>query len=165
MTAAFNKWRTVRMRLSNLTEKNPDTNSLSVCQEILCFFCNPKLHYHVETEVITAVVMTIFVFWNIAPCSSVNVSWCFRGSCRLHLQGRRVNQARNQHEIAYFMLVCLLLGLPSIENMEAKCSSESSVDFQRTIRRYIPEDRTLHGAGSFSVLDPFAQTVYNPVSN
>jgi hypothetical protein len=28
-------------------------------------------------------------------------------------------------------------------NMEAICSSETSVDFQRTTRRYIPEDSTL----------------------
>jgi hypothetical protein len=28
--------------------------------------------------------------------------------------------------------------------MEAMCSSETSVDFQRTTRRYIPEDSTLH---------------------
>jgi hypothetical protein len=28
--------------------------------------------------------------------------------------------------------------------LEAVCSSETSVDFQRTTRRYIPEDRTLH---------------------
>jgi hypothetical protein len=27
--------------------------------------------------------------------------------------------------------------------MEATCSSETSVDFQRTARRYIPEDKTL----------------------
>jgi hypothetical protein len=28
--------------------------------------------------------------------------------------------------------------------MEATCSSETSVDFQRTTRRYIPEDSPLH---------------------
>jgi hypothetical protein len=28
--------------------------------------------------------------------------------------------------------------------MEAICSSEISVDFQRTTRHYIPEERTLH---------------------
>jgi hypothetical protein len=28
--------------------------------------------------------------------------------------------------------------------LEAICSSETSVDFQRTTRRYIPKDRTLH---------------------
>jgi hypothetical protein len=30
--------------------------------------------------------------------------------------------------------------------MEATCSSRTSIDFQRTTRRYIPEDRTLHTA-------------------
>jgi hypothetical protein len=32
----------------------------------------------------------------------------------------------------------------SILKMEAICSSETSVDTQRTTRRYIPEDGTLH---------------------
>jgi hypothetical protein len=32
----------------------------------------------------------------------------------------------------------------SIVKMEAVCSSETPVDFQRTTRRYIPEDSTLH---------------------
>jgi hypothetical protein len=31
--------------------------------------------------------------------------------------------------------------------MEAICSSETSVDFQRTTRRYIPENSTLHNHG------------------
>jgi hypothetical protein len=30
--------------------------------------------------------------------------------------------------------------------MEATCSSETSNDFQRITRRYIPEDSTLHGS-------------------
>jgi hypothetical protein len=33
--------------------------------------------------------------------------------------------------------------------MEATCSSETSNDFQRTTRRYIPEDRTLHNVMVF----------------
>jgi hypothetical protein len=33
------------------------------------------------------------------------------------------------------------LAYSSALNMQATCSSETSVDFQRTIRRYIPEDR------------------------
>jgi hypothetical protein len=33
---------------------------------------------------------------------------------------------------------------PSTLKMEAICSSQMSVDFQRTIRRYIPEYSTLH---------------------
>jgi hypothetical protein len=43
----------------------------------------------------------------------------FRGTCYLHLQGRRISQAKNKRE------------------------TETSVDFQRTTRRYIPEDGTL----------------------
>jgi hypothetical protein len=34
--------------------------------------------------------------------------------------------------------------------MEAKCSSETSVDFQRTTWPYIPEDRTLQLAYRYS---------------
>jgi hypothetical protein len=37
-----------------------------------------------------------------------------------------------------------LLGFSSILKMEGTCSSETSVDFQRTTKRYIPEARALH---------------------
>jgi hypothetical protein len=46
----------------------------------------------------------------------------------LHLQRSRTSQAKNQRKSRW----------------QAKCSSETSVDFQRTTRRYIPEERTLH---------------------
>jgi hypothetical protein len=36
------------------------------------------------------------------------------------------------------------LAYSSTLKMKAKCSSETSVDFQRTSRRYIPDDTTLH---------------------
>jgi hypothetical protein len=42
----------------------------------------------------------------------------------------------------FTLLSCLAYS--STLQMEAVCSSETSVDFQRTTRRYIPEDRTLH---------------------
>jgi hypothetical protein len=42
-----------------------------------------------------------------------------------------------------FMLVSRL-SYSSILKMVATCSSETSVDFQRTTQRYIPEDRTVH---------------------
>jgi hypothetical protein len=43
---------------------------------------------------------------------------------------------------AFTLVSCL--AYPSNLKMEATCSSQTSVDFQRTTRRYIPEDRTLH---------------------
>jgi hypothetical protein len=42
-----------------------------------------------------------------------------------------------------FMLVSCL-AYSSTVKIEATCSSETSVEFHRTTRRYIPEDRTLH---------------------
>jgi hypothetical protein len=38
------------------------------------------------------------LFWDITPCSPLKVNWPFGETCRLHLQGRRISQARNQLE-------------------------------------------------------------------
>jgi hypothetical protein len=38
------------------------------------------------------------IFWDIMLCSLLNINWCFGGTCRLHLQGQRISQARNQCE-------------------------------------------------------------------
>jgi hypothetical protein len=38
------------------------------------------------------------VFWSITACSPLKVNWRFGGACDLHLQGRRIRQARNQCE-------------------------------------------------------------------
>jgi hypothetical protein len=37
-------------------------------------------------------------FWDITPCSPVKVNRRFGRTCRLHLQGRTVSHASNQHE-------------------------------------------------------------------
>jgi hypothetical protein len=39
-----------------------------------------------------------FIFWNITPCSPLKADPCFGGACRIHLQVRKINQARNQRE-------------------------------------------------------------------
>jgi hypothetical protein len=55
---------------------------------------------------------------------------------------REVPFRRNISHAACSMLVsCLVYSLTL--KIEETCSSETSVDFQRTKRRYIPEDRTL----------------------
>jgi hypothetical protein len=69
------------------------------------------------------------IIWDITPCSLLKVNRSFGRTCRLHLQGRRICQTRKQRESRW--------------QVEQTCSSETSVDFQRTTRRYIPEDRTL----------------------
>jgi hypothetical protein len=50
-----------------------------------------KYVYYIGFEVLTAVVMK-------TPRSPLTVNRCFSGACRLHLQGRRTSQARNQRE-------------------------------------------------------------------
>jgi hypothetical protein len=49
-------------------------------------------------EVLTAVVVKSCIFWDVTPCSPLKLNRRFGGTCRLHLQGRRISQARNQRE-------------------------------------------------------------------
>jgi hypothetical protein len=44
------------------------------------------------------VVMESCSFWDIMPRSPLKVNWHLGGTCCLHLHGRRINHARNQHE-------------------------------------------------------------------
>jgi hypothetical protein len=65
----------------------------------------------VRFEVLTAVIMESCVFWDITPCSPVKVNLRFGGTCRLHLQSRRISQARNQrcHLLSPWFLAWLIL--------------------------------------------------------
>jgi hypothetical protein len=74
---------------------------------------------NVGFEVITAVVIKSSSFWDITPCSPLKVNRHFGGTCRLHLQGGRIRQARNQR------------------------------DFQRTTLGFIPEESTLRDGRIF----------------
>jgi hypothetical protein len=38
------------------------------------------------------------IFWDIMPCSPLKVNRRFGGTCRLHLQARRISKVRNQRE-------------------------------------------------------------------
>jgi hypothetical protein len=55
------------------------------------------------------------IFWDIMPCSLVEIHWYFQGVYYLCLQGGRVSWARNQQEVggkksvACWFLVCLTL--------------------------------------------------------
>jgi hypothetical protein len=58
--------------------------------------CNSRCFF-AGFEVLTAVVMKSSLFWDITPCCPLEVNRRFRGTCRLHLQGLRIIQARNTH--------------------------------------------------------------------
>jgi hypothetical protein len=44
------------------------------------------------------------IFWNIASFSPLKINRRFGGICSLHLQGRRIIQARNQYGYVYCLL-------------------------------------------------------------
>jgi hypothetical protein len=61
--------------------------------------------------------MKMTVFWDVAPCTLVEIYWCFRGACCLHL-------------------IALM--------MEVASTSDTSVNFYQTTRCNISEDSHLH---------------------
>jgi hypothetical protein len=63
----------------------------------------------VGIEVLTLVVMKSPIFWDVTPCSLLENNRHFGGAYRLHLQGRRISQARNQH--GYLLHAGFLFGL------------------------------------------------------
>jgi hypothetical protein len=84
------------------------------------------------------------IFFDITPYSPLKVNRRFGGTYRLHLQSRRISRAKNQREIRCQAELASCSAYSSTMKMEAIFSSETSGDFQRTTRRYIPEDRALH---------------------
>jgi hypothetical protein len=49
-------------------------------------------------EVLTAAVMKSPIFWDIMSSSPMKFNRRFGGTSRLHLQGKKICQARNQHD-------------------------------------------------------------------
>jgi hypothetical protein len=72
--------------------------------------------------------MKSIIFWDMTPSSPLSFNRRFKGTYRLHLQGR------------WFFAELI----SSTLKMEAICSFETSGETQRTTRRHIPEDDTLH---------------------
>jgi hypothetical protein len=60
----------------------------------------------------------------------------------------------------YLLRAGFLPGSFSALKIEALCSSDKSVEFQRTTRRYVPEDRTPHENGTSKSLK--AKGIYLP---
>jgi hypothetical protein len=65
----------------------------------------------------------------------MNVNRHFGGTYRLHLHGRKISRTRNQRERRWQAELFSCSAYSSTLKMEVKCSSETSVDFQRTTRR------------------------------
>jgi hypothetical protein len=73
-------------------------------------FFEDRIEMYLGSEVLTVVIMKSSIFWDIMTCGPLKVNWRFGGTCRLHLQGRRISRAWNEHE-AGSSRTCLLLYL------------------------------------------------------
>jgi hypothetical protein len=82
------------------------------------------------------VVMKRSILWYTMSCSPLKANRSFRGKGRLHIQAELFLQP------AFKQVSCLAYS--STLNVEARCSSETSVDFQRITWRYMQENRTLN---------------------
>jgi hypothetical protein len=80
------------------------------------------------------------VVWFVTPCTANNVR--FVGGTYHHLQDWRVIETSRALLVTWFTLISCLPYSWTLK-MEATCSSETSVDFYRSTRRYNPGD-TLH---------------------
>jgi hypothetical protein len=110
-------------------------------------------HKNVGFEVPPVVVMTsTTIFWDITPYSSLKLKRRFGEIYRLHFHRQRISLARNQRESMWqkhgctwicFQLVSCSAYFSTLK-MEAICSSETSLEFQRTTRRYIAKDSALY---------------------
>jgi hypothetical protein len=99
-----------------------------------------KLKYvldHIGFEVLTAVVMKSCIFWDVTPCSPSEA---------------RIKQRALVALLTDCFMLLSCLAYSGTMNMEATCSSKTSVDFHQITQGYIPEDRTLHYWASFSFL-------------
>jgi hypothetical protein len=59
-------------------------------EEMIISFLYVWLFWHLQVK--------NFIFWDITPCIPLKVNQPFGGTCRFHLQDRKISQARNQHD-------------------------------------------------------------------
>jgi hypothetical protein len=81
------------------------------------------------------------IFWDVTPCSALEVNRRFGGRRSFHLQGRRIRKARNQHEVGSKQ--SSYVSYSSTLKMET-CSLEMSNDLQRPTWCYIKVQRVPH---------------------
>jgi hypothetical protein len=102
-------------------------------------FCFKRVGF----EVLTPLVIKTSIFSDIKPYRPLKVNRFFGGTCFLHFQ-----------VACYCFIIVSCFACFSILKMEIY-SSETSFKFQRTTRRYFPEDRSRLCSKYFSILAAF----------
>jgi hypothetical protein len=116
--------------------------SLFILEINLILLCNCV--YFCKTILLTTSVNTLFessLLCYIMWCVPLKVIYHYRGTCHLHLQGWRINWARNWHDPGCKHIFTGLLFDP---RDEATCSFKMSVDFQQTNIMLYPRRQNLY---------------------
>jgi hypothetical protein len=101
---------TCHVTIGSFGTKFRDQETTLECSDRITFLCK-NYHFilfmhinyiiyvkYVRFEVLTVLVMKSSTFWDIMPCVLLRVNLCFGRTCRLHLQGITMSEARNHHE-------------------------------------------------------------------
>jgi hypothetical protein len=99
---------------------------------------NEKNHY---------TTLSCYMFPALTPCSPLKINRRFGKKNILLLFSKSKNKPNKKPTIIRFLLHAGFL----LVLLEATCFSETSVDFQRTTRQYIPVDRTLRRDNLFRI--------------
>jgi hypothetical protein len=98
-------------------------------------------------EVLTALVRKSFIFWYTTPFSPLKFNQLFGGKFCLQPQNmkKEIRVKGVAFTVCYLLQAGFFLGFLFFDSEgRGDMLSETSIAFQRTIRHYIPEDRTLH---------------------
>jgi hypothetical protein len=92
---------------------------------------NKITYQHTRFYVLTTVIKKDVIFWDLRPCSLVEIYRRFGRTCCLHLQSRIINPGSK----VMLLLACLFYS--STQKMDTILSSEILVYFCQTARRNI----------------------------
>jgi hypothetical protein len=105
--------------------------------------CNyVKKKYRVIERLWSYCNMKSSIFWDITPCSPFKVSRRFGGTCRLHLQRRRISQARNFQRTTRFITTAVRTSNLTHCNINKLLCTELCKTGLLFSRPYIPPRRT-----------------------
>jgi hypothetical protein len=87
--------------------------------------------------------MKISTFWDIILCSPLKVNRRFGGTCRLHLQGRRISQERNEYEADRVFLKLRPVYDINMSPLQTDCSLKNARIYDLLLR--FPQERMQGG--------------------
>jgi hypothetical protein len=130
------------LTIYKISIKRDSRKSKTPCYAVFSVFLFLPPYILLSTPFSNSLSLKSTVFCGVTPCSLMDVHRLLGEVFCLHIHGWNLIQAINHPEAGCMMVSCLTHS--SILKMEVLLSSEISMKFYWTTRRYIPEDGTLY---------------------